>query len=72
MHPWYSRIRDFESCDNSSLIIEEKCGLNFPDFIVFNLDRYIYSGESKKDRSLNTTQKDSNGSRGGFRSKGSI
>ncbi|MGC2432122.1 MAG: hypothetical protein WA393_13875, partial [Nitrososphaeraceae archaeon] len=37
MHPWYSRIRDFESCDNSSLIFEEKCGLNFPDFIVFDL-----------------------------------
>lgn len=44
MHPWYSRIRDFESCDKSSLIFEEKCGLNFPDFIVFDLDPYIYSG----------------------------
>lgn len=48
MHPWYSRIKDFESCDNSSLIYEEKCGLNFPDFIVFDLDPYIYSGEEKK------------------------
>ena len=48
MHPWYSRIRDFESCDNSSLIFEEKCGLNFPDFIVFDLDPYIYSGGEEK------------------------
>ena len=48
MHPWYSRIKDFESCDNSSLIFEEKCGLNFPDFIVFDLDPYIYSGGEEK------------------------
>ena len=48
MHPWYSRIRDFESCDSSSLIFEEKCGLNFPDFIVFDLDPYIYSGGEEK------------------------
>jgi bifunctional non-homologous end joining protein LigD len=48
MHPWYSRIKDFESCDNSSLLYEEKCGLNFPDFIVFDLDPYIYSGEEDK------------------------
>ena len=48
MHPWYSKIRDFQSCDNSSLIFEEKCGLNFPDFIVFDLDPYIYSGVEEK------------------------
>ena len=35
MHPWYSRINDFESCNSSTLLYEEKCGLNFPDFIVF-------------------------------------
>ena len=27
---------------------EEKCGLNLPDFIVFDLDPYIYSGKEKK------------------------
>jgi bifunctional non-homologous end joining protein LigD len=48
MHPWYSRINDFDSCDNSSLLYEEKCGLNYPDFIVFDLDPYIYSGKEKK------------------------
>jgi len=48
MHPWYSRINDFDSCDSSSLLYEEKCGLNFPDFIVFDLDPYIYSGKEKK------------------------
>jgi bifunctional non-homologous end joining protein LigD len=48
MHPWYSRIRDFDSCDSFSLLHEEKCGLNFPDFIVFDLDPYIYSGTEKK------------------------
>ena len=48
MHPWYSRINEFDSCDTSSLLYEEKCGLNFPDFIVFDLDPYIYSGNEKK------------------------
>jgi len=47
MHPWYSRIKDFDGCNSSSLY-EEKCGLNFPDFIVFDLDPYIYSGKEKK------------------------
>ena len=49
MHPWHSRINDFESCDTSTLLFEEKCGLNFPDFIVFDLDPYIYSGKERKD-----------------------
>jgi len=48
MHPWYSRINDFKSCNSSSKLYEEKCGLNFPDFIVFDLDPYIYSGKEKK------------------------
>jgi len=48
MHPWYSRIKDFQGCSSSAKIYEEKCGLNFPDFIVFDLDPYIYSGKEKK------------------------
>jgi bifunctional non-homologous end joining protein LigD len=43
MHPWYSRINDFDSCKGQELN-EDICGLNFPDFIVFDLDPYIYSG----------------------------
>jgi bifunctional non-homologous end joining protein LigD len=48
MHPWYSRINEMDSCNSSSLLYEERCGLNFPDFIVFDLDPYIYSGKEKK------------------------
>ncbi|MGG6460295.1 MAG: DNA ligase D, partial [Candidatus Eiseniibacteriota bacterium] len=47
MHPWYSRIKDFEHCKTSSTLYEEKCGLNFPDYIVLDLDPYIYSGKEK-------------------------
>jgi bifunctional non-homologous end joining protein LigD len=49
MHPWYSRINDFELCQKrDDILYEEKCGLNFPDFIVFDLDPYIYSGKVAK------------------------
>lgn len=58
MHPWYSRINELDSCNSSSLLYEEKCGLNFPDFIVFDLDPYIYSGKEKKDKNLSTTDWD--------------
>jgi bifunctional non-homologous end joining protein LigD len=30
------------------MLYEDKCGLNYPDFIVFDLDPYIYSGKEKK------------------------
>jgi bifunctional non-homologous end joining protein LigD len=46
MHPWYSRIKDFDDCKKrNDILFDEKCGLNFPDFIVFDLDPYIYSGK---------------------------
>jgi bifunctional non-homologous end joining protein LigD len=49
IHPWYSRINDFNSCnEKEDVLYEEKCGLNFPDFIVFDLDPYIYSGVENK------------------------
>ena len=48
-HPWYSRINNFEMCQKrDDILYEEKCGLNFPDFIIFDLDPYIYSGQESK------------------------
>ena len=47
MHPWYSRVNDFDACKNNPLD-EEKCGLNTPDFMIFDLDPYIYSGREEK------------------------
>jgi bifunctional non-homologous end joining protein LigD len=49
MHPWYSRINNFEMCQKrDDILYEEKCGLNFPDFIIFDLDPYVYSGQENK------------------------
>jgi bifunctional non-homologous end joining protein LigD len=47
MHPWFSTIKDLNSCRGTE-IDEDKCGLNYPDFIVFDLDPYIYSGQEDK------------------------
>jgi bifunctional non-homologous end joining protein LigD len=50
MHPWYSRITNFDLCkEKDDILYEEKCGLNFPDFIVFDLDPYIYSGHEEEE-----------------------
>lgn len=42
MHPWYSRI----ITDKTQKI--DLSSLDFPDFIVFDLDPYFYSGNEKK------------------------
>lgn len=54
MHPWYSRVSDFSACKRSAMAgndpdpaDEQKCGLDTPDFIIFDLDPYIYSGREK-------------------------
>jgi bifunctional non-homologous end joining protein LigD len=43
IHPWYSRITNFGYAEgNDGLLYPEKCSLNFPDFIIFDLDPYVY------------------------------
>lgn len=41
IHPWNSRVNDYSKCDKMDIIETEECGLNYPDFIVFDLDPYI-------------------------------
>jgi bifunctional non-homologous end joining protein LigD len=58
IHPWFSSIKNYDACKDIaadyysspasvSLLDEEKCGLNYPDFIVFDLDPYIYADKSE-------------------------
>ena len=54
MHSWYSKVHDFDACNSAAdcsdptPLVEQKCGLDTPDFIVFDLDPYIYSGKEKE------------------------
>ena len=54
MHSWYSKVHDFDACNSAAScsdltpLVEQKCGLDTPDFIVFDLDPYIYSGKEKE------------------------
>jgi bifunctional non-homologous end joining protein LigD len=59
MHPWYSRVHDFSAYISSAAaaattrsdpapLDEENCGLDTPDFIVFDLDPYVYSGKEEE------------------------
>src|SRR5919107_223778 len=48
MHPWYSRVDKYNSDDSSDNLETSKDGLDNPDFIVFDLDPYIYSGKEGK------------------------
>ncbi|MDQ2684384.1 MAG: DNA ligase D [Thermoproteota archaeon] len=40
IHPWNSRVCDYNQCDNMNNVESDKCGLNYPDFIIFDLDPY--------------------------------
>jgi bifunctional non-homologous end joining protein LigD len=41
IHPWNSRVNDYYQCNKVDVIKTEECGLNYPDFIVYDLDPYI-------------------------------
>jgi len=53
-HVWHSRARPGPDTENdstdysSSLEAMERSLLNFPDYLVFDIDPYIYSGKEKK------------------------
>jgi len=48
MHPWYDRIKNYNTSNKTDKIKEDNYGLIYPDFIVFDLDPYIYSDNEDK------------------------
>ena len=50
MHPWYSRTNNYDLKDSKDNFGSGNCGLEHPDFIVFDLDPYIYSGNENQDQ----------------------
>ena len=41
IHPWNSRVNDYSQCNRKDIIEKKQCGLNYPDFIVFDLNACI-------------------------------
>jgi bifunctional non-homologous end joining protein LigD len=54
LHPWFSRVDPAPDARGRSLEFSgseanlEKSVLNYPDFIIFDLDPYLYSGKESK------------------------
>jgi bifunctional non-homologous end joining protein LigD len=50
MHPMLSSVIDYERCQESEDPNDAGCGLNMPDFVVIDLDPYIYVGTEKQEK----------------------
>ena len=53
MHPRFSRVHNYAACmsfarNGDPAFDQDECGLSTPDFIIFDLDPYIYSGREAK------------------------
>jgi bifunctional non-homologous end joining protein LigD len=48
MHPMHSSVIDYERCQESQDPNDVGCGLNIPDFVVIDLDPYIYTSTQKQ------------------------
>jgi bifunctional non-homologous end joining protein LigD len=50
MHPMHSSVIDYERCQESQDPNDIGCGLNIPDFVVIDLDPYIYASTQKQEK----------------------
>ena len=50
MHPMHSSVIDYEKCQESQDPNDVGCGLNMPDFVVIDLDPYIYAGTEVQEK----------------------
>jgi bifunctional non-homologous end joining protein LigD len=50
MHPMHSSVIDYEKCQESQDPNDVGCGLNTPDFVVIDLDPYVYESSEKREK----------------------
>ncbi len=50
MHPMHSSVIDYEKCQESHDPNDVGCGLNMPDFVVIDLDPYMYESTEKQEK----------------------
>jgi bifunctional non-homologous end joining protein LigD len=50
MHPMHNSVIDYDRCQESQDPNDVGCGLNMPDFVVIDLDPYIYAGTEMQEK----------------------
>jgi bifunctional non-homologous end joining protein LigD len=50
MHPAHSSVMDYQRCHESQDHDDIGCGLNLPDFVILDLDPYLYANSQNQEK----------------------